>query len=114
LRSYERGVNTFDTANIYSNGLSEVYLGRAIKALNLPREEIVVMTKVRLLPRLVVLVWSTKTYIVVLQLYGAVSRNPEALVRMVGTDLDKKGYVNQHGLSRKVGVFISSRVVFLY
>ena len=43
---YERGVNTFDTANVYSNGLSEVYLGNAIKALNLPREEIVVMTKV--------------------------------------------------------------------
>ena len=43
---YERGVNTFDTANLYSNGLSEVYLGNAIKALNLPREEIVVMTKV--------------------------------------------------------------------
>jgi Aldo/keto reductase family len=43
--SYEHGVNTFDTANSYSNGLSEVYLGRAIKALNLPREEIVVMTK---------------------------------------------------------------------
>jgi aryl-alcohol dehydrogenase-like predicted oxidoreductase len=46
LQSYEHGVNTFDTANIYSNGVSEVYLGRAIKALNLPREEIVVMTKV--------------------------------------------------------------------
>jgi aryl-alcohol dehydrogenase-like predicted oxidoreductase len=43
---YEHGVNTFDTANVYSNGLSEVYLGNAIKALNLPREEIVVMTKV--------------------------------------------------------------------
>jgi len=115
LRSYERGVNTFDTANIYSNGLSEVYLGRAIKALNLPREEIVVMTKVRLLSCSVVLVWSTKTYIVVLQLYGAVSRNMEALGRTpVGSDLDKKGYVNQHGLSRKVGVFISSHVVFLY
>jgi aryl-alcohol dehydrogenase-like predicted oxidoreductase len=39
-------VNTFDTANIYSNGLSEVCLGKAIKELNLPREEIVVMTKV--------------------------------------------------------------------
>ena len=47
LESYEHGVNTFDTANIYSNGLSEVFFGRAIKALNLPREEIVVMTKVR-------------------------------------------------------------------
>jgi aryl-alcohol dehydrogenase-like predicted oxidoreductase len=31
---------------MYSNGLSEVYLGKAIKELNLPREEIVVMTKV--------------------------------------------------------------------
>ena len=43
---YEHGVNTFDTANMYSNGLSEIYLGKAIKELNLPREEIVVMTKV--------------------------------------------------------------------
>ena len=39
-------MNTFDTANMYSNGLSEVCLGKAIKELNLPREEIVVMTKV--------------------------------------------------------------------
>jgi aryl-alcohol dehydrogenase-like predicted oxidoreductase len=43
---YEHGVNTFDTANMYSNGLSEVYLGKAVKELNLPRDEIVVMTKV--------------------------------------------------------------------
>ena len=39
-------MNTFDTANMYSNGLSETYLGKAIKELYLPREEIVVMTKV--------------------------------------------------------------------
>jgi len=39
-------VNTFDTADVYSNGISEVYLGKAIKVLDLPREEIVVMTKV--------------------------------------------------------------------
>jgi len=32
---------------VYSNGASEVILGKAIKQLNLPREEIVVMTKVR-------------------------------------------------------------------
>lgn len=31
---------------VYSNGASEVILGKAIKQLNLPREEIVVMTKV--------------------------------------------------------------------
>ena len=46
LHSYEHGVNTFDTANTYSNGASEVHLGTAIRVLNLPREEIVVMTKV--------------------------------------------------------------------
>ena len=32
---------------MYSNGLSEVILGKAIKQLNLPREELVIMTKVR-------------------------------------------------------------------
>ena len=31
---------------VYSNGLSEIILGNAIKKLKLPREEIVVMTKV--------------------------------------------------------------------
>lgn len=36
-------------SKVYSNGLSEVILGKAIKQLNLPREEIVVMTKVVLL-----------------------------------------------------------------
>ena len=35
------------TAQVYSNGASEIVLGKAIKQLNLPREEIVVMTKVR-------------------------------------------------------------------
>jgi hypothetical protein len=32
---------------VYSNGASEIILGKAIKQLNLPREGIVVMTKVR-------------------------------------------------------------------
>jgi aryl-alcohol dehydrogenase-like predicted oxidoreductase len=31
---------------MYSNGMSEVVLGKAIKQHNIPREEIVVMTKV--------------------------------------------------------------------
>ncbi len=44
--SWEHGITTFDTANCYSNGVSEVILGKAIKALNLPREELVIMTKV--------------------------------------------------------------------
>ncbi|KZP25823.1 aryl-alcohol dehydrogenase [Athelia psychrophila] len=44
--AYDAGINTFDTANVYSNGLSEVILGKAIKQHNFNRDEIVVMTKV--------------------------------------------------------------------
>ncbi|KAF8607769.1 Aldo/keto reductase [Ceratobasidium sp. AG-I] len=44
--AYDLGIQTFDTANVYSNGLSEVILGKAIKQHNLPRDEVVVMTKV--------------------------------------------------------------------
>ena len=46
-RRYDCGIQTFDTAPVYSNGLSEVILGKAIKQLNLPREELVILTKVR-------------------------------------------------------------------
>lgn len=42
------GIQTFDTANVYSSGRSEIILGKAIKKFNFPREEIVVMSKVRL------------------------------------------------------------------
>jgi len=76
--AYEAGIQTFDTANVYSNGLSEVILGRAIKQLNLPRDEIVIMTKL---------------YAPVAREYGTGlfdHQNPEEL-----------GYVNQRGLSRK-------------
>ncbi|KAI0250090.1 NADP-dependent oxidoreductase domain-containing protein [Lactifluus subvellereus] len=79
--AYEHGVNTFDTANMYSSGISEVCLGRAIKALNLPREEIVVMTKVcRAMAK---------------TMDGSILSEKRA------TELDKMGYVNQYGLSRK-------------
>ncbi|KAH9938849.1 Aldo/keto reductase, partial [Epithele typhae] len=43
--AYEHGITTFDTADMYSNGLSEIILGKAIKQLDLPRGEIVIMTK---------------------------------------------------------------------
>ncbi|KAI0308747.1 Aldo/keto reductase [Amylostereum chailletii] len=44
--AYDLGIQTFDTSNNYSNGISEAILGKAIKQHNLPRDEIVVMTKV--------------------------------------------------------------------
>ncbi|KAI0279094.1 aryl-alcohol dehydrogenase [Russula aff. rugulosa BPL654] len=78
--AYEHGVNTFDTANSYSNGVSEVCLGRAIKALDLPREEIVVMTKV----------------------FGTVGKSFDVSLHNVPpAEKDRMGYVNQYGLSRK-------------
>ena len=46
-RRYDNGINTFDTANIYSNGESERILGKALREYNIPRENVVIMTKVR-------------------------------------------------------------------
>jgi len=43
-KAYDWGINFFDTANCYSNGTSESFLGEAIKAF--PREEVVIATKV--------------------------------------------------------------------
>lgn len=83
--AYDLGINTFDTANSYSNGLSEVILGKAIKKYSLPRDEIVVMTKVSF----------------------TVGRDREAkgFLLWPEEELHKKRYVNQSGLSRKVRPF---------
>ncbi|KAJ6577294.1 Aldo/keto reductase [Mycena capillaripes] len=78
--AYDIGIQTFDTANVYSNGLGEIVLGNAIKKLKLPRDEIVVMTKIR----------------------GAVGKTTEVSAwDLYVAGPDNVGYVNQHGLSRK-------------
>ncbi|KAL4268719.1 NADP-dependent oxidoreductase domain superfamily protein [Pleurotus pulmonarius] len=77
--AYDQGIQSFDTANVYSNGLSEIILGKAIKQHKLPRDEIVVMTK----------------------LHGAVAREYGYRFQVAGTNPDEVGYINQHGLSRK-------------
>ncbi|GJE95553.1 aryl-alcohol dehydrogenase [Phanerochaete sordida] len=77
--AYEHGIQSFDTANAYSNGLSEIILGNAIKRLQLPREEIVVMTKV----------------------CTPCARDFSTNLVALGIDPDSVGLVNQHGLSRK-------------
>ncbi|KAI9566783.1 NADP-dependent oxidoreductase domain-containing protein [Boletus coccyginus] len=79
--AYEAGIQTFDAADTYSSGYSEVILGRAIKRLNLPRDEIVVMSKVSLV---VGREYSSNV------VAGTNQENP-----------DQNGYVNQRGLSRK-------------
>ena len=45
-QALDLGVNFFDTANVYSIGTSEEYLGRALADLGVRRDEVVIATKV--------------------------------------------------------------------
>jgi aryl-alcohol dehydrogenase-like predicted oxidoreductase len=45
-RALELGINFFDTADVYSNGASEVVLGRALRELGVPRQQVVIASKV--------------------------------------------------------------------
>ncbi|KAL2198139.1 Aldo/keto reductase-like protein [Corynascus similis CBS 632.67] len=77
--AYDRGLNTWDTANMYSNGASEIIVGKALKKYNIPREKVVIMTKC----------------------YFAVGEEPELRAILVKDDIARsKDYVNNHGLSR--------------
>ncbi len=40
------GINFIDTANVYSDGASEIITGQALKNLKVPRENLVVTTKI--------------------------------------------------------------------
>ncbi|KAF8907465.1 NADP-dependent oxidoreductase domain-containing protein [Mucidula mucida] len=77
--AYDAGINTFNTSDVYSNGCSEVILGKAIKEYKLPRDEIVVMTK----------------------LWGVVGRDYSGPMIRDSEKAQQEGYVNQFGLSRK-------------
>ncbi|KAF2014682.1 Aldo/keto reductase [Aaosphaeria arxii CBS 175.79] len=43
--AFDRGINTWDVADTYSNGRSEEILGAAIRQFNIPRSRIVIMSK---------------------------------------------------------------------
>ena len=45
-QAIDAGINFFDTADLYSQGKSEEVTGRVIKKLGLPREQVVIATKV--------------------------------------------------------------------
>jgi aryl-alcohol dehydrogenase-like predicted oxidoreductase len=45
-RALEAGINFFDTADMYSDGVSEEILGRALKAFGPSRDKVVIATKV--------------------------------------------------------------------
>lgn len=44
--AWDNGINTFDTAETYANGESEIEMGRALKELKWPRDEYVLTTKI--------------------------------------------------------------------
>ena len=45
-RAWDAGINFYDTADMYSLGVSEEILGRGLKALDVKREHVVIATKV--------------------------------------------------------------------
>lgn len=43
--AYDCGINTWDTADIYSHGRSERIIGKALKQYSIPREKVVILSK---------------------------------------------------------------------
>lgn len=77
--AYDKGLNTWDTANVYSNGVSEEIIGKAIKKYNIPRNKLVILSKC----------------------YGYVGEEPGVRGIMYGQAIAaSKDYVNRGGLSR--------------
>ncbi|GFF58852.1 versiconal hemiacetal acetate reductase [Aspergillus udagawae] len=44
--AYDMGINTWDTADAYSNGRSEEIIGKALRVYKIPREQVVILTKI--------------------------------------------------------------------
>jgi hypothetical protein len=105
---------------VYSNGQAEVILGKAIKEIGMNRDEIVVMTCVRPLsphsfpahvlsaPQQGIPHWTRTSSgrvadAVCRQCFYCLSDDEKepALWHLQADEIDKKGYVNRHGLSRK-------------
>ncbi|ORX92645.1 putative oxidoreductase [Clohesyomyces aquaticus] len=80
-RAYELGINTWDTANTYSNGLSESIFGEFMKKYKVERSKVVIMTKLY--------------YPVCDSSMGGPDARPQP------PDPNSRALVNQMGLSRK-------------
>ncbi|GLI79616.1 hypothetical protein PoHVEF18_007954 [Penicillium ochrochloron] len=76
-KAYDVGINTFDTADTYSNGESERILGKMLTEYSIPRSRVVIMTKMY---------------------YPVLEDNPDARPNPAVND---GPLVNQMGLSRK-------------
>ncbi|KAL4893691.1 NADP-dependent oxidoreductase domain-containing protein [Aspergillus ambiguus] len=78
--AYDRGLNTWDTSNNYSNGVSEEIIGKAIRQYEIPRHKLVILTKC----------------------WAPVSEHENVYVVPYSEEMQAdKEYVNQFGLSRQ-------------
>ncbi|KAJ7477020.1 Aldo/keto reductase [Mycena galericulata] len=78
--AWDCGINTMDTANMYSNGESERIVGKFLKEYKIPRHEYVIISKARFI---------------------VAHNHPEAFTGFLEPQLmNKRDYVNQGGLSR--------------
>ncbi|KAK7440034.1 hypothetical protein VKT23_017285 [Stygiomarasmius scandens] len=76
--AWDRGINTFDTANIYSNGESERILGKFIEINKIPRSEILILAKC----------------------YGLVHKDMSVVTPAHSNLKNTREFVNRGGLSR--------------
>jgi len=76
--AWDRGVNTIDTANVYSNGESERVVGKFLKKYNIPRSQIIIASKCN----------------------GVVGEDPGMRTILMPHLKQERRYVNQFGLSR--------------
>jgi len=76
--AYDCGLNSWDTANVYSAGHSEMLIGKALKHHKIPRHKIVILTKC----------------------FGVVGEEPAANHIRFPEIKTSKDYINQGGLSR--------------
>lgn len=78
-KCYDSGLRTFDTADGYSNGQSEVLLGKFLKKYNIPRDKVVILSK----------------------LFMIVNTEDRTRLLMPDQVQDLPEYMNSYGLSRK-------------
>ncbi|KAK7029521.1 hypothetical protein VNI00_014554 [Paramarasmius palmivorus] len=86
--SWDRGINTIDTGNAYSNGESERIIGKFIKKYNIPRSQLIILTKV----------------------YSIVAEEPSTQGWFPVHFEHERRYVNQGGLSRAASLIKSTGV----
>ncbi|CAK7212885.1 CSG1/SUR1-like protein [Sporothrix curviconia] len=76
--AYDRGINTWDTADVYSHGRSEEIVGKALRTYGIPRDRVVILSKC----------------------YFGVSDDGD-LPAIADVSANDGAYVNRVGLSRK-------------